>query len=83
LRAAAGLDYKDTDPTRGVGAGVTLAESWHLRLEVQSLGIDREVLNARDDTSLDSLLFEVQYRFGARRPAARPAAPATATPLES
>ena len=64
----------------GVGVGVTLAESWHLRLDVQSLSIDREVLNARDDTSLDSLLLEVQYRFGARRPVARPAAPATATP---
>jgi hypothetical protein len=64
----------------GVGVGVTLAQSWHLRLDVQSLTIDREVLNASDDTSLDSLLFEVQYRFGARRPVARPAAPATAKP---
>jgi hypothetical protein len=64
----------------GVGVGVTLAQSWHLRLDVQSLTIDREVLNASDDTSLDSLLLEVQYRFGVGRPVARPAAPATAKP---
>jgi hypothetical protein len=29
------------------------------------VGIDEDVLNAQEDTSLDSFLFEVQYRFGA------------------
>jgi hypothetical protein len=77
---ARSVEDSGTSILYGLGVGVTIAESWHLRLEVQSLGIDREVLNARDDSSLDSLLFEAQYRFGARRPVARPDAPATATP---
>jgi len=46
--------------------GVTLAESWHVRLEFQTLTIDRQVLNARDDAGLDSILLELQYRFGAK-----------------
>jgi hypothetical protein len=49
----------------GIGFGVTLAKTWHLRLDLQTVGIDEDVLNAQDDTTLDSLLFEVQYRFGA------------------
>jgi hypothetical protein len=61
-----------TDLLAGAGIGVTLAESWHVRLEFQTLTIDREVLNARDDSSLDSILLEMQYRFGARGTAAPP-----------
>lgn len=49
----------------GIGFGVTIAKAWHLRLDLQTVGIDEDVLNAQDDTTLDSLLFEVQYRFGA------------------
>jgi opacity protein-like surface antigen len=61
----------------GIGLGVTLAKSLHLRLEFQTLTIDKDVLNARDDTSLDSVLFEMQYRFGARNaPAPLTEAPA-------
>jgi hypothetical protein len=55
-----------------------------VRFELQSLTIDRDVLNARDDTSLDSMLLELQYRFGARGTAAPPTVPpsaaSTATP---
>ena len=73
-----------TDLLAGVGFGLTLAESWHIRFEIQTLTIDRDVLNARDDTSLDSMLLELQYRFGARGaaapPPAVPAAAPTATP---
>jgi len=49
----------------GVGAGVTLAKAFHLRLELQSVDIDEDVLNARDDSSMESILFEAQFRFGA------------------
>ena len=65
----------------GVGFGMTLAGAVHVRLEYQATTIDEDVLNARDDTSVDALLFEVQYRFGARKSAAaRPSAPPSATP---
>ena len=49
----------------GVGAGLTVGKGLHVRLDLQTVGIDEDVLNAREDTSLDSILFEVQYRFGA------------------
>jgi len=49
----------------GVGAGVTVAKGLHVRLDLQTVGIDEDVLNAREDTTLDSVLLEVQYRFGA------------------
>jgi hypothetical protein len=60
------VDDSGTGFLIGLGFGVTLAEALHVRLDLQSVGIDEDVLNARDDTSLDSLLLEVQYRFGAR-----------------
>jgi len=49
----------------GVGAGVTVARGLHVRLEFQTVGIDDDVLNTQNYTSLDSFLLEVQYRFGA------------------
>jgi hypothetical protein len=58
-------DDEGTDLLLGVGAGVTFAKAFHVRLDLQTVGIDEDVLNARDDTSLDSILLEVQYRFGA------------------
>jgi hypothetical protein len=60
-------DFHDsgTDLLLGVGFGVTIAKGLHVRLDLQTVGIDRDVLNAQDDTSLDSFLLEVQYRFGA------------------
>jgi hypothetical protein len=66
----------------GLGFGVTLADAWHLRLDLQTLSIDGDALNTNEDSSIDSVLFEVQYRFGARNAKAttRPSGPATATP---
>jgi len=48
----------------GLGGGVTVAKGLHVRLDLQTMGIDKAMLNAQDDTSLNSLLLEVQYRFG-------------------
>ena len=49
----------------GVGFGLNLSRSLQVRFDLQTVGIDEDVLNAQEDTSLDSFLFEVQYRFGA------------------
>ena len=47
----------------GLGLGFAPTASWLLRLEGQSLTIDGEPLYTNGDTGLDSVLFEVQYRF--------------------
>ena len=60
------IDDSGTGFLGGVGIGVTLARALHLRFEVQSVTIDEDVLSARNDSSIESLLFEMQYRFGAR-----------------
>lgn len=65
----------------GVGFGVTFAKALHVRFELQSTTIDEDVLNARDDAGVDAMLLELQYRFGAGKPASiRPSAPPTASP---
>jgi len=75
------VDDDGTGWLLGLGFGVTLAQAWHLRLDLQTLTIDGDALNTREDTSIDSVLLEVQYRFGARKAKSpAPSAPATATP---
>ena len=65
----------------GVGFGVTFAKNLHVRFELQTTTIDEDVLNARNDSSVDSMLLEVQYRFGAGKAVPiQPSAPPTATP---
>ena len=59
------IDEDGTGLLLGVGAGFTFARGLHLRLDLQTVGIDEDVLSAREDTSLDSVLLEIQYRFGA------------------
>ena len=49
----------------GLGIGVTVANGLHVRLDLQTVGIDEDMLNTQEDTSIDSVLLEVQYRFGA------------------
>ena len=53
-----------TDIVWGLGAGVTVAKVFHVRLGFESVGIDEDVLNTRNDTTLDSFLLEGQFRFG-------------------
>lgn len=64
----------------GVGFGVTFADALHVRLEFQATTIDEDMLNARDDSSVESILLELQYRFGARQATIQPSGPPTATP---
>ena len=40
-----------TDIVWGLGAGVTVAKVFHVRLGFESVGIDEDVLNTRSDTS--------------------------------
>jgi hypothetical protein len=53
-----------TDVVWGLGAGVTFAKVFHVRLGFESVGMDEDVLNTRNDTTLDSFLLEGQFRFG-------------------
>jgi hypothetical protein len=53
-----------TDVVWGLGVGVTFAQVFHLRLGFESVGIDEDVLNTRNDTTLDSFVLEGQFRFG-------------------
>lgn len=56
-------DADGTDFVFGLGLGFLPAPLWALRLEGQSLTIDGDLLYTNKDTGLDSVLFEVQYRF--------------------
>ncbi|MDH5255910.1 MAG: porin family protein [Gammaproteobacteria bacterium] len=59
------VDDSGADFLFGIGVGVTLFDRAHLRLEFQSFFIDEDLLAAEDDTaSVDTLLLDVQYRFG-------------------
>jgi len=49
----------------GLGLGVNPAQAWHLRLEYNSFSIDEDLLIENSDSTIDTFLFEVQYRFGA------------------
>jgi hypothetical protein len=53
-----------TDVVWGLGVGATFAQVFHVRLGFESIGIDEDVLNTRDDTTLDSFVLEGQFRFG-------------------
>ena len=59
------VDDSGTDFLFGIGIGVTLFDHAHVRFEFRSFFIDDELLATNDDTaSVDSLLLDVQYRFG-------------------
>ncbi|HEX7375070.1 MAG TPA: outer membrane beta-barrel protein [Steroidobacteraceae bacterium] len=59
------IDDSGTGFLWGLGFGVTLADVFHIRLEFQSVGIDEDVLSAKDSTTIDTILLEGQFRFGA------------------
>jgi len=46
----------------GIGLGVSPLPHWNFRVEYQTYSIDEDVLNAHGDASVDSFVFEVQFR---------------------
>jgi hypothetical protein len=72
-----------TDFLFGFGIGASPKPSWHLRFEFQSFGIDRDLVNAQGSTTIDSMLFTVQFHPGAKTQAPSPAAVALTSRLES
>lgn len=48
----------------GVGFGYTFSPGWHVRMDLQTVTLDSAMLNVREDTSIDTMLLELQYRFG-------------------
>ena len=59
------VDDSGADLLIGIGIGVTLFQRAHVRLEFQSFFIDEDLIAVEDDTaSVDTLLLDVQYRFG-------------------
>ena len=51
----------------GAGLGATVAQSWHIKVEYQYFGIDRDFLGvADDDPTIDRFSIGVDYRFGRR-----------------
>jgi hypothetical protein len=64
----------------GVGIGVNLAAALHVRFDFQSVSLDGDLLNVNSDTGLDSMLLELQYRFGARAPVTAEPSTALAMP---
>jgi hypothetical protein len=55
-----------TDFLFGFGIGASPKPAWHLRFEFQSFGIDRDLVNAQGTTTIDSMLFGVQFHPGAK-----------------
>lgn len=48
----------------GAGMGYTFVPGWHVRVDLQTVTLDNDMLNVREDTSIDTILLELQYRFG-------------------
>lgn len=62
----------------GLGLGFDITPSLHTRIEYQAVWIDGDALNVDSETTLDTLSWEIQYRFGARRaPQPPPSEPAS------
>ncbi len=61
---ARSLDDEGTNFLFGIGIGVSPAPAWHVRFEFQSFPIEEELLVSRGDTTVDTLLLELQYRPG-------------------
>ncbi len=64
------VDDDGTGLLLGVGGGVTLFERFHVRLEFQTFDIAEELLadEQLDAAALDTIVLDLQYRFGSRQP---------------
>ena len=58
------IDDEGTSFLFGIGIGASPTPAWHVRLEFQTFPIEEELLVSNGDTTVDTLLLEVQYRTG-------------------
>jgi opacity protein-like surface antigen len=58
------IDDEGTNFLFGIGIGASPTPSWHMRLEFQSFPIEEELLVSSGDTTVDTLLLQVQFRPG-------------------
>jgi hypothetical protein len=60
------VEDSSTDFLFAVGIGANPKPGWHLRLEFQSFGIDRDLVAADGPTTIDSMLFQVHFQPGTK-----------------
>ena len=58
------VDDEDVGLLIALGIGYSVTPQWHVRVEFQTFDISSDLVNAPDDTTLDSVHFELQYRPG-------------------
>lgn len=58
------VDDEGTTFLIGIGFGVSPTRAWHLRLEFQSFWIEEDLLVVDEDSTLNTILFETQFRMG-------------------
>ncbi|MCX7064628.1 MAG: outer membrane beta-barrel protein [Proteobacteria bacterium] len=56
------IDNDDTEFLFGIGVGVNLTPSLHVRLEFNTVPIDNNIINANGDASIDSVKIEAVFR---------------------
>lgn len=60
------LDASGTNMLLALGVGASPSPALHLRVEFQSFEIDRDLVSVDDPTTIDTMLFQVEFHFGAR-----------------
>jgi hypothetical protein len=56
------VDNDETQFLFGIGMGISPTPQWNVRLEVNTVPIDNDVLNTNGDASIDTIKVEVQFR---------------------
>jgi hypothetical protein len=64
------MEESSADLVIGLGVGANLTPAWHLRFEFQNFGIDRDLVLARNSTTIETMFFAAQYMLGAKARAA-------------
>jgi hypothetical protein len=59
------VDDDGIDVLVGIGLGASPAPNWQIRVEYQSYWIEEDLLLNNEESSVDSFVVELQYRFGA------------------
>jgi opacity protein-like surface antigen len=58
------IDDDNLDFLFALGFGVSFSPQWHVRLEYQTFNIQDQLLNTNNNSTLDSVLLELQFRPG-------------------